>query len=92
MKKNFILITISNIYSFNSLLPGLLIKPKQILDVRSGKLINADILIESGVIVKVAKNIPIKSEYEIIDLRDMTFFRLDGCSCSSNWKYGSKRS
>ena len=50
----------------------ILIKPKQILDVRSGKLINADILVESGVIKKVAKNIPIKSEYEIIDLRDMT--------------------
>ena len=49
-----------------------LIKPKQILDVRSGKLINADILVESGVIKKVAKNIPIISEYEIIDLRDMT--------------------
>ena len=51
---------------------SILIKPKQILDVRSGKLINADILIESGVIKKVAKNIPIKSEYEIIDLSDMT--------------------
>ena len=51
---------------------SILIKPKQILDVRSGKLINADILVESGVITKVAKNIPIKSEYEIIDLRDMT--------------------
>ena len=51
---------------------SILIKPKQILDVRSGKLINADILVESGVIKKVAKNIPIKSEYEIIDLRDMT--------------------
>ena len=50
----------------------ILIKPKQILDVRSGKLINADILVESGVIKKVAKNIPIKSEYEIIDLRDLT--------------------
>ena len=41
---------------------AILIKPKQILDVRSGKLINADILVESGVIKKVAKNIPIKSE------------------------------
>ena len=51
---------------------SILIKPKQILDIRSGKLINADILVESGVIKKVAKNIPIKSEYEIIDLRDMT--------------------
>ena len=51
---------------------SILIKPKQILDVRSGKLIDADILVESGVIKKVAKNIPIKSEYEIIDLRDMT--------------------
>ena len=51
---------------------SILIKPKQILDVRSGKLINADILVESGVIKKVAKNIPIKSEYEIIDLTDMT--------------------
>ena len=50
----------------------ILIKPKQILDVRSGKLINADILVESGVIKKVAKNIPIKSEYEIIDLPNMT--------------------
>ena len=51
---------------------SILIKPKQILDVRSGKLIKADILVESGVIKKVAKNIPIKSEYEIIDLRNMT--------------------
>ena len=51
---------------------SILIKPKQILDVRSGKLINADILVESGVIKKVAKNIPIKSEYEIIYLRNMT--------------------
>ena len=51
---------------------SLLIKPKQILDVRSGILVNADILIESGVIVKVSKNIPIMSHYEIIDLQDMT--------------------
>ena len=51
---------------------SLLIKPKQILDVRSGILVNADILIESGVIVKVSKNIPVMSHYEIIDLQDMT--------------------
>ena len=51
---------------------SLLIKPKQILDVRSGMLVNADILIESGVIVKVSKNIPVMSLYEIIDLQDMT--------------------
>ena len=51
---------------------SILIKPKQILDVRSGKLINADILVESGVIKKVTKNIPINSEYEIIDLPNMT--------------------
>ena len=51
---------------------SLLIKPKQILDVRSGILVNADILIESGVIEKVSKNIPVMSHYEIIDLQDMT--------------------
>jgi len=51
---------------------SLLIKPKQILDVRSGMLVNADILIESGVIVNVSKNIPVMSHYEIIDLQDMT--------------------
>ena len=51
---------------------SLLIKPKQILDVRSGMLVNADILIESGVIVKVSKIIPVMSHYEIIDLQDMT--------------------
>ena len=51
---------------------SLLIKPKQILDVRSGMLVNADILIESGVIVKVSKNIPVMSHYEIIALQDMT--------------------
>ena len=51
---------------------SLLIKPKQILDVRSGMLVNADILIESGVIVKVSKDIPVMSHYEIIDLQDMT--------------------
>ena len=51
---------------------SLLIKPKQILDVRSGILVNADILIESGVIVKVSKNIPVMSHYEIIYLQDMT--------------------
>ena len=51
---------------------SLLIKPKQILDVRSGMLINADILIESGVIKKVSKNIPVMSHYEIIDLQEMT--------------------
>ena len=51
---------------------SLLIKPKQILDVRSGTLVNADILIESGVIVKVSKNIPVMSHYEIIDLQEMT--------------------
>ena len=51
---------------------SLLIKPKQILDVRSGMLVNADILIESGVIVKVSKNIPVMSHYEIIDLQDIT--------------------
>ena len=51
---------------------SLLIKPKQILDVRSGMLVNADILIESGVIVKVSENIPVMSHYEIIALQDMT--------------------
>ena len=51
---------------------SLLIKPKQILDVRSGMLVNADILIESGVIVKVSREIPVMSHYEIIDLKDMT--------------------
>ena len=51
---------------------SLLIKPKQILDVRSGMLVNADILIESGVIVKVSKDIPVMSHYEIIDLQEMT--------------------
>lgn len=63
----FLIFTQSEAYS-----QSILIKPKQILDVRSGKLINADILVESGVIKKVTKNIPIKSEYEIIDLPNMT--------------------
>ena len=51
---------------------GILIKPKQLLDVRSGKMINADILIESGVIKKVSRNIPTLSEYEIIELPETT--------------------
>ena len=38
---------------------SILIKPKQLLDVRSGKMINADILIESGVIKEVSRNIPV---------------------------------
>ena len=51
---------------------GILIKPKQLLDVRSGEMINADILIESGVIKKVSRNIPTLSEYEIIELPETT--------------------
>ena len=51
---------------------SILIKPKQLLDVRSGKMINADILIESGVIKEVSRNIPVLIEYEIIELPDTT--------------------
>ena len=51
---------------------SILIKPKQLLDVRSGKMINADILIESGVIKEVSRNIPVMIEYEIIELPDTT--------------------
>lgn len=51
---------------------SLLIKPKQVLDVRTGNIIDADILVESGVIKKISKNIKTSNEVEVIDLPETT--------------------
>ncbi len=52
---------------------SILIKPKQVLDVRTGEIIiGAGILVEDGFITKVSKNIPALDGYEVISLPETT--------------------
>ena len=52
---------------------SILIKPKQVLDVRTGEIIiGAGILVEEGFITKVSKNIPALDGYEVISLPETT--------------------
>ena len=49
-----------------------MIQPKQVLDIQTGEMMNAQILIEDGVIKKISKNIKLSTAYEIIKLPDIT--------------------
>ena len=68
MKKILFAIPLLILISTEVFSTSILIKPKQVLDVRTGKIINANILVESGVIKKVSENIKISDEFEVIDL------------------------
>lgn len=72
MKKILIAIPLLILISTEVSSTSLLIKPKQVLDVRTGKIIDADILVESGVIKKISKNIKTSNEVEVIDLPETT--------------------
>lgn len=72
MKKILIAIPLLILISTDVSSTSLLIKPKQVLDVRTGKIIDADILVESGVIKKISKNIKTSNEVEVIDLPETT--------------------
>ena len=72
MKKILIAIPLLILISTEVFSTSILIKPKQVLDVRTGKIINANILVESGVIKKVSENIKISDEFEVIDLPETT--------------------
>ena len=72
MKKILFAIPLLILISTEVFSTSILIKPKQVLDVRAGKIIDANILVESGVIKKVSKNIKISDEVEVIDLPETT--------------------
>ena len=72
MKKILFAIPLLILISTEVFSTSILIKPKQVLDVRTGKIINANILVESGVIKKVSENIKISDEFEVIDLPETT--------------------
>ena len=72
MKKTLFIIPFLLFIQSEAYSKSILIKPKNILDVRSGKVMDADILVESGVIKKVSMNIPTSKEYEIIELPETT--------------------
>jgi len=72
MKKILIAIPLLILISTEVSSTSLLIKPKQVLDVRTGNIIDADILVESGVIKKISKNIKTSNEVEVIDLPETT--------------------
>lgn len=72
MKKILIAIPLLILISTEVSSTSLLIKPKQVLDVRTGNIIDADILVESGVIKKISKNIKTTNEVEVIDLPETT--------------------
>ena len=72
MKKILFAIPLLILISTEVFSTSILIKPNQVLDVRTGKIINANILVESGVIKKVSENIKISDEFEVIDLPETT--------------------
>ena len=49
----------------------ILLQPKSVLDVVSGKLISSDVLIRDGKIVEVGKNIKASQDTQVIKLKDM---------------------
>ena len=72
MKKILFAIPLLILISTEVFSTSILIKPKQVLDVRTGNIIDADILVESGVIKKISKNIKTSNEVEVIDLPETT--------------------
>ena len=72
MKKTLFIIPFLLFIQSEAYSESILIKPKNVLDVRTGRLLNTDILVESGVIKKVSKNIPASKEYEIFELPETT--------------------
>lgn len=72
MKRILFTITLVFLIQNNIFAKSILIQPKQVLDIQTGEMINAQILIEDGVIKKISKNIKLSSAYEIIKLPDAT--------------------
>jgi imidazolonepropionase-like amidohydrolase len=72
MKKTLFIIPFLLFIQSEAYSESILIKPKNVLDVRTGRLLNTDILVESGVIKKVSKNIPASKEYKIFELPETT--------------------
>ena len=72
MKKTLFIIPFLLFIQSEAYSESILIKPKNVLDVRTGRLLNTDILVESGVIKKVSKNIPASNEYKIFELPETT--------------------
>ena len=57
--------------SFSLFSNDILLQPKSVLDVVSGKLISSDVLIRDGKIVKVGPNIKASQDTQIIKLKDV---------------------
>ena len=72
MKRILFMITLVFLIQNNIFAKSVLIQPKQVLDIQTGEMINAQILIEDGVIKKISKNIKLSTAYEIIKLPDTT--------------------
>ena len=72
MKRILFTITLVFLIQNNIFAESILIQPKQVLDIQTGEMINAQILIEDGVIKKISKNIKLSTAYEIIKLPDTT--------------------
>jgi imidazolonepropionase-like amidohydrolase len=72
MKRILFTITLVFLIQNNIFAKSILIQPKQVLDIQTGEMINAQILIEDGVIKKISKNIKLSTAYEIIKLPDTT--------------------
>ena len=72
MKRILFTITLVFLIQNNIFAKSVLIQPKQVLDIQTGEMINAQILIEDGVIKKISKNIKLSTAYEIIKLPDTT--------------------
>lgn len=72
MKRILFTITLVFLIQNNIFAKSVLIQPKQVLDIQTGEMINAQILIEDGVIKKISKNIKLSTAYEIIKLPDIT--------------------
>ena len=49
----------------------ILLQPKSVLDVVSGKLMSSDVLIRDGKIVEVGKNIKASQDTQVIKLKDV---------------------
>lgn len=72
MKRILFTITLVFLIQNNIFAKSILIQPKQVLDIQTGEMINAQILIEDGVIKKISKNIKLSTAYELIKLPETT--------------------
>ena len=70
MKKVFCILSIF-ISSLN-FAEELLLMPKNILDVRTGNLVKANVYIKDGIIIKIHKDIPLNKDIKRIELKDIT--------------------